>query len=224
MPVDSVKAAAASSTQLSHHAPAGLPLSHFAHWEAMREGESHLLAGGLTACAHRSRHSERCFGFVLLYWGAPVLAFTVNGWGGRALVWRPGMRPLSSPLGAPRGVEPKLGEGAAKREGQQPGSPSSRCSAELARPAIGTRCACSPYFDGMHAHTRPHAPTHAHLQADSGYCEELYQQLAAAPCVLVDGRRQASCEHASFHQVQQAGERAWFGGWQELPGALRVLL
>jgi hypothetical protein len=43
------------------------------------------------------------------------------------------------------------------------------------------------------------------VQADSGYDEGLYSQLAAAPLVLLDGRAKASSEHAGFDQLQAAG-------------------
>lgn len=42
-------------------------------------------------------------------------------------------------------------------------------------------------------------------QADSGYDEELYGQLAAAPLLLLDGRAVGSAEHAGFAELQAAG-------------------
>lgn len=44
------------------------------------------------------------------------------------------------------------------------------------------------------------------MQADSGYSAELYQQLSAAPVVLLDGRATDSSEHAGFAALQAAGE------------------
>lgn len=44
------------------------------------------------------------------------------------------------------------------------------------------------------------------LQADSAYDPELYNALAEAPLMLVDARRQATGEHATFEEVEELGE------------------
>ncbi len=125
-------------THTPSHAPAGLPLEHFAEFQPLDEGAAAPVAStGLHLRCVRSQHSELCYGFVLYH---------------------------SSCSSA--GASSSAGSGAA---GEGSGG---------LVPLLG-------------------------WSADSGCCELLYAQLAEAPVLLLDARRQASREHAGFEQVAE---------------------